>query len=69
MINIGSGLPRSGFSQLSLYCSSKAALEGLTRCWATELAGAEHTVNMVNPGPMLTAQTVDKVPQHLVIKQ
>jgi len=50
IINIGSVGARAGFKELSLYCSSKAALEGLTRCWAAELGGNGTTVNTVNPG-------------------
>jgi 3-oxoacyl-[acyl-carrier protein] reductase len=37
IINISSIGSRSGFANLGLYCSSKAALEGLTRCWAAQL--------------------------------
>ena len=37
IINISSVGARQGFAELSLYCSSKAALEGLTRAWAGEL--------------------------------
>lgn len=39
IINISSVGARQGFAELSLYCSSKAALEGLTRSWAGELGG------------------------------
>ena len=54
IINIGSVGGRSGFKGLSLYCSSKAALEGLTRCFAAELGAQGHTVNTVCPGPVPT---------------
>lgn len=37
IVNISSVGARQGFAELSLYCSSKAALEGLTRAWAGEL--------------------------------
>ena len=54
IINISSVGAREGFSELSLYCSSKAALEGLTRCWAAEFGGDGTTVNAVAPGPVET---------------
>lgn len=37
IVNVSSVGARQGFAELSLYCSSKAALEGLTRAWAGEL--------------------------------
>ncbi|KAK6593957.1 hypothetical protein H4I96_10870 [Botrytis cinerea] len=41
VINISSGLSRIGISNLSLYASTKAALECLGRQWAHELAWGE----------------------------
>lgn len=52
VVNIGSVGARAGFPGLGLYCASKAALEGLTRCWAAELGPRAVTVNCVNPGPV-----------------
>ncbi|KAK2601790.1 hypothetical protein QQS21_004674 [Conoideocrella luteorostrata] len=46
IINVGAVGARQGFKDLSIYCSSKAAIEGLTRCWAAELGANEHTVNL-----------------------
>ncbi|GAM41503.1 3-ketoacyl-acyl carrier protein reductase [Talaromyces pinophilus] len=54
IINIGSVGARAGFPGYSLYSSSKAAMEGFTRCWAAELGVDGHTVNCVNPGPVDT---------------
>ncbi|WBW75102.1 versicolorin reductase [Schizosaccharomyces osmophilus] len=54
IINIGSILGRKGFAQFPLYCASKAAIEGFTRCWAAELGHQGHTVNQVNPGSVDT---------------
>ncbi|KAE8377069.1 hypothetical protein BDV26DRAFT_264382 [Aspergillus bertholletiae] len=68
IINISSVGARAGFANLSLYCSSKAALEGLTRCWAAELGDAGHTVNAVNPGPVQTA-LLENIPKELVEMQ
>lgn len=68
IINIGSVGSRCGFRGLSAYCSSKSALEGLTRCWATELGGAGHTVNTVNPGPVET-EMIWRIPGDIVKMQ
>ena len=68
IINISSVGARYGFKELSLYCSSKSALEGLTRCWAAELGAAGHTVNAVNPGPVQT-QLLDKIPKDYIAMQ
>ncbi|MCJ1261116.1 hypothetical protein MMC22_000980 [Lobaria immixta] len=45
IVNVSSVGSRIGLAGLSVYCSSKAAIEGLTRCWATELGPAGITVN------------------------
>ncbi|KAI0132966.1 3-ketoacyl-acyl carrier protein reductase [Xylariales sp. AK1849] len=68
IINIGSVGSRAGFKSLSLYCSSKAALEGLTRCWAAELGGNGTTVNCVNPGPV-QSDMLDNIPKDIVDMQ
>jgi 3-oxoacyl-[acyl-carrier protein] reductase len=65
VINIGSVGARAGFSNLSLYCSSKAALEGLTRAWAAELGHNGTTVNCVNPGPV-QSDMLDNIPKDIV---
>ncbi|WBW75106.1 short-chain type dehydrogenase/reductase [Schizosaccharomyces osmophilus] len=54
IINIGSIAGRGSASRIPLYCASKAALEGFTRCWAAELGPKGHTVNQVNPGAVET---------------
>ncbi|EPY51576.1 3-ketoacyl-acyl carrier protein reductase [Schizosaccharomyces cryophilus OY26] len=54
IINIGSVAGRIGFPQHSVYCASKAAVEGFTRCWAAELGPQGHTVNQINPGAVDT---------------
>lgn len=68
IINMGSVGGRSGFQQLSLYCSSKAAIEGLTRCWAAELGVQGHTVNTVCPGPVPT-DVLKGIPKEIVENQ
>lgn len=65
IINISSVGSRSGFANLSLYCSSKAALEGLTRCCAAELGSQGHTVNAVAPGPV-QSEMLDNIPREIV---
>jgi 3-oxoacyl-[acyl-carrier protein] reductase len=68
IINVSSVGARSGFPGLSVYCSSKAAVEGLTRCWAAELGKNGTTVNCVNPGPVQTA-LIEKIPPEIVEQQ
>lgn len=68
IINIGSVGARRGFQEHSLYCSSKAALEGLSRVLAVELGSKGHTVNTVNPGPMQT-ELLDKIQPEIVDMQ
>lgn len=55
IVNISSISARGGFATQTVYAATKAAVEGLTRVWATEL-GHKYgvTVNAVNPGPVDT---------------
>ena len=68
IINIGSVGGRSGFKDLSLYCSSKAAVEGLSRCFAAELGAQGHTVNTVCPGPVPT-DVLKGIPKEIIENQ
>lgn len=68
IINISSVAARCGFSGFSAYCSSKAALEGLTRCWAAELGHNGTTVNAVAPGPV-QSDMLDNIPDEIKIPQ
>ncbi|KAI9734751.1 MAG: hypothetical protein M1818_006738 [Claussenomyces sp. TS43310] len=68
IINLSSVGARAGFPGLSLYCSSKAAIEGLTRCWAAELGAKGTRVNSVNPGPVDT-EMIKKIPKEIVDEQ
>ncbi|EPY51036.1 3-ketoacyl-acyl carrier protein reductase [Schizosaccharomyces cryophilus OY26] len=54
IVNVGSICGRKAFLKMPLYCASKAAIEGFTRCWAAELGPRGHTVNQVNPGAVET---------------
>lgn len=55
IVNLSSISARGGYATQGVYAASKAAVEGLTRVWATEL-GHKYgiTVNAVNPGPVDT---------------
>lgn len=68
IINISSVGARIGVPNMSLYCSTKAALEGLTRCWADELGADGHTVNTVNPGAV-QSDMLDKLPRDVIDAQ
>jgi NAD(P)-dependent dehydrogenase (short-subunit alcohol dehydrogenase family) len=49
IVNMSSGTTRAGMSNVSHYVSSKWAINGLTVCWAYELAEYEINVNAVAP--------------------
>ncbi len=68
IINVSSVGARLGYKEYSLYCSSKAAVEGMTRCFAAELGSQGHTVNTVNPGPVKT-DMLDGIPNEIVEMQ
>jgi len=54
IVNIASELAYLGRANASVYCATKAAMLGLTRSWARELA-PRILVNAVAPGPTDTA--------------
>lgn len=66
IINLSSVSARGGYSTQTVYAASKAAVEGFTRVWATEL-GHKYgvTVNAVNPGPVDTDMYRAAGPVHL----
>jgi NAD(P)-dependent dehydrogenase (short-subunit alcohol dehydrogenase family) len=55
IINIASMAAKVAFPNEAAYCSSKAAVLGLTRALAAELGPRQITVNAVCPGPIDTA--------------
>ena len=57
IINISSIIASTGFSGLSVYGASKAALIGFTRSLAREVGKANITVNAIAPGYMQTDMT------------
>ena len=52
----------AGIANITAYAASKAALVGMTRSWAMELAAAGITVNAVAPGPIDTDMYRDMNP-------
>ncbi|KAK4615590.1 Hydroxynaphthalene reductase-like protein Arp2 [Fulvia fulva] len=55
IINVSSISARGGYATQSVYAASKAAVEGLTKVWATELGPKYNiTVNCMNPGAVDT---------------
>jgi NAD(P)-dependent dehydrogenase (short-subunit alcohol dehydrogenase family) len=54
IVNISSIAGRTGFKNSAAYCSNKAAVIGLTRATAIDLASFGVTVNAVCPGSILT---------------
>lgn len=57
IINISSIIATTGFSGLSVYAASKAAMSGFTRSLSREVGKAGITVNTVAPGYMETDMT------------
>lgn len=54
IVNISSIIAHTGFSGLSVYAASKAAMQGFTRSLARELGRVNITVNAIAPGYMAT---------------
>lgn len=57
VVNVGSIISSTGYSGLSVYAASKAAIEGFTRSQAREIGKMGITVNVVAPGFMNTDMT------------
>lgn len=57
VVNISSIIATTGFSGLSVYAATKAAMNGFTRSLAREVGKAGITVNTVAPGYMQTDMT------------
>lgn len=57
IINVSSIIASTGFSGLSVYAATKAAMSGFTRSLSRELGKAGITVNTVAPGYMETDMT------------
>ena len=66
IVNLSSISARGGYPTQTVYAASKAAVEAVTRVWATEL-GHKYgvTVNAVNPGPVDTDMYRAAGPVHL----
>ena len=55
IVNIGSIVGESGFSELAGYASSKSALAGLTKSFSVEMAKNNIRANLINPGFIKTS--------------
>jgi len=62
VINISSGAARAGGANASVYAASKAAVEAMTACLATELGPDGITVNCISPGITRTDMLAQAVP-------
>ncbi|XP_028894729.1 3-oxoacyl-[acyl-carrier-protein] reductase FabG [Zeugodacus cucurbitae] len=54
VVNVSSVVGLRSFPNLSVYCTSKAAVDQFTRCIALDLAPQNVRVNVVNPGVIVT---------------
>ncbi|WP_462265427.1 SDR family oxidoreductase [Mucilaginibacter sp.] len=54
IINVASMGAVNGFANGSIYCSSKSAITGLTKCWQAELRKHNIRVMQVNPSEVVT---------------
>ncbi len=65
VINISSGAARAGGANASVYAASKAAVEAMTACLATELGHSGITVNCISPGITRTDMLAQAVPAEI----
>jgi len=63
VINLSSGVGRQGRAGWGPYAASKFAVEGLTQCWADELAAEGIAVNALNPGATATTMRAAAKPE------
>lgn len=66
IVNISSVIGERGIRDASTYCATKAAVIGLTKSLAQELAHKQVTVNAVSPGFILTDATAEMPPERYV---
>ncbi|XP_004529530.1 uncharacterized protein LOC101450070 [Ceratitis capitata] len=72
IVNVSSVAGLRSFPGVSVYCTSKAALDQFTRCIALDLAPHKVRVNVVNPGVIITdfqrrlGMTEEEYAQYLV---
>ncbi len=62
IVNLSSGVGRTGRATWGAYAASKFAIEGLTQVWADEQRGEGLAVNALNPGGTRTAMRASAKP-------
>jgi NAD(P)-dependent dehydrogenase (short-subunit alcohol dehydrogenase family) len=63
IINLSSGVGKSGRAYWGAYAASKFAVEGFTQVLADELSGTQVRVNAVNPGGTRTTMRAEAYPK------
>jgi NAD(P)-dependent dehydrogenase (short-subunit alcohol dehydrogenase family) len=63
IINVTSGVARSGKARWGAYAASKAGVENFTQVLADELRDSQIRVNAVNPGPTRTPMRASAYPE------
>ncbi len=63
IVNVSSGVGRTGKARWGAYAVTKFAIEGLTQVLAAETGGSGLVVLAINPGPLRTAMRAAAYPQ------
>lgn len=61
IVNVSTMAASIGMPGMTVYSSTKAALNSLTRTWAAEFGSSGVRVNTVAPGPTRTDNTIERM--------